>query len=117
MTDIYTQAGISRGCLYNYYKDKDDILYDLIVEKYNLINFLELALNEVYRVFNTNIREKTIDKMFKCHEFRSIYAIFLIESKDNKNFKKLNKQIKLKFIDYFKKKNLDKFICLEGNKF
>lgn len=55
--------------------------------------------------------------MFKCHEYRSIYAIFLIESKDNQNLKKLNKQIKLKFIDYFNKKNLDKCICLEGNKF
>ncbi|ERT64601.1 hypothetical protein HMPREF3229_01097 [Peptoniphilus harei] len=29
----------------------------------------------------------------------------------------MNKQIKLRFIDYFNKKNLDKFICLEGNKF
>lgn len=117
MTDIYKQAGISTGCLYSYYKRKNDILYDLILEKFNLINFLELILKEVDSILYVNIRKIIIDKMYKCHEFRSMYAIFLVESKDNQSLKKLNKQIKLRFIDYFNKKNLERFICLEGNKF
>lgn len=39
-------------------KNKNDILSELIFERFSLINFLELTLNEVDRVFNTNIRKK-----------------------------------------------------------
>ena len=38
MEDVAKQTGISKGCLYNYYKNTHEILYDLVAYyKYNII--------------------------------------------------------------------------------
>lgn len=69
-------SGNKYRMLNSYYKRKEDILYDLISEKFNFVKFIEFVLKDVDSIINTNIIEILIDKIFSCEEFRSIYAIF-----------------------------------------
>src|SRR3712207_472809 len=55
MEDVAKQAGISKGCLYNYYKNTYDILYDLVAYyKYNIVENISSIINE-YGKFNSSI--------------------------------------------------------------
>ncbi|HEN7857963.1 TetR/AcrR family transcriptional regulator [Streptococcus agalactiae] len=97
MEDVAKKAGISKGCLYNYYKNTYEILYDLVAYyKYNIIEKTSLII-DMYGEFEDSdmIVNSITDMIFNEKEIRGIYIIFLIEVHNNEKLKKLYRKIKI----------------------
>ncbi len=95
MEDVARKAKISKGCLYSYYKNTYEILYDLVAYyKYNIIENISSIVNE-YGKFNSFsvLTSNIIDMIFKEKEIRAVYVIFLIEIQNDKKLKMLYKEI------------------------
>ncbi|KXB92880.1 transcriptional regulator, TetR family [Veillonellaceae bacterium DNF00751] len=97
MEDVAKKAGISKDCLYNYYKNTYEILYDLVAYyKYNIIEKTSLII-DMYGEFEDSdmIVNSITDMIFNEKEIRGIYIIFLIEVHNNEKLKKLYRKIKI----------------------
>ncbi|MCK4041931.1 TetR/AcrR family transcriptional regulator [Streptococcus suis] len=96
MEDVAKQAGISKGCLYNYYKNTYDILYDLVAYyKYNIIEKTNSMINMHGKFYTSDmIMNNIINMLFEEKETRKIYIIFLIEIHNNEKLKTLYRKIK-----------------------
>lgn len=96
MEDVAKQAQISKGCLYNYYKNTYDILYDLVAYyKYNIIEKTNSMINMHGKFYTSDmIVNNIIDMIFKEKEIRKIYIIFLIEIHNNEKLKTLYREMK-----------------------
>lgn len=97
MEDVAKKAGISKGCLYNYYKNTYEILYDLVAYyKYNIIEKTSLII-DMYGEFEDSdvIVNNITDMIFNEKEIRKIYIIFLIEVHNNEKLTKLYRKIKI----------------------
>ncbi|ETJ99449.1 transcriptional regulator, TetR family [Eubacterium nodatum ATCC 33099] len=78
MEDVARKAGISEGCLYSYYKNTYEILYDLVAyHKYNIIEKINSIIN-MHGKFDTSdiMVNNIIDMILKEKEIREIYIIF-----------------------------------------
>ena len=96
MEDIMKAAGLSKGGLYHHYKSTHDILYDIMMmgNEYR---------NEVIMEFvsaNSNLSKKDIivelltDKILDRNEYKSLYAMFLLECKKNEKYRKLYERLR-----------------------
>ena len=97
MEDVAKKARISKGCLYNYYKNTYEILYDLVAYyKYNIIEKTSLII-DMYGEFEDSdvIVNNITDMIFNEKEIRKIYIIFLIEVHNNEKLTKLYRKIKI----------------------
>ncbi|MFH6719942.1 TetR/AcrR family transcriptional regulator [Streptococcus suis] len=96
MEDVAKQAGISKGCLYNYYKNTHDILYDLVAYyKYNIIEKINSMIDMHGKFYTSDmIMNNIINMLFEEKEIRKIYIIFLIEIHNNEKLETLYKKIK-----------------------
>ena len=96
MEDVAKQANISKGCLYSYYRNTYEILYDLVAyHKYNIIEKINSIVN-IHSEFDDSdmIVNNIIDMIFKEKEIRKIYIIFLIEIHNNEKLKILYREMK-----------------------
>lgn len=96
MEDVAKQANISKGCLYSYYRNTYEILYDLVAyNKYNIIEKINSIVN-IHSEFDDSdmIVNNIIDMIFKEKEIRKIYIIFLIEIHNNEKLKTLYREMK-----------------------
>ena len=96
MEDVPKQIGISKGCLYNYYKNTHEILYDLVAYyKYNIIEKINSMIDVHGKFYISDmIINNIINMLFKEKEIRKIYIIFLIEIHNNEKLKTLYRKIK-----------------------
>lgn len=105
MEDIMKAAGLSKGGLYHHYKSTHDILYDIMMmgNEYR---------NEVIMEFvsaNSNLSKKEIivelltDKILDRNEYKSLYAMFLLECKKNEKYRKLYERLRRDTCENYKK--------------
>ena len=112
LSEIATGAGIKKQTIYNYFKDKDDLFYEMI--KMELLNFFSTKTSEVKQL--TEIEpDKALKKIFFsiCNYYTDIKKLkfwrwmLLIESKDlfercrdviRENEREFYHRIKIEFI-------------------
>ena len=96
MEDVAKQANISKGCLYSYYRNTYEILYDLVAYyKYNIIEKINSMIDVHGKFYISDmIINNIINMLFKEKEIRKIYIIFLIEIHNNEKLKTLYRKIK-----------------------
>lgn len=113
MEDVIKEVGMSKGGVYHHYKSTVDMLYDIMLKgndyRFNKVSdFIEknpdMSLEEM-------AVELVIAKMFDENNFMSIYAMFLMECKENSRLRKLRDEMKsnltLEFLDFLEKNNLE----------
>lgn len=113
MEDVIREVGMSKGGVYHHYKSTVDMLYDIMLKgndyRFNKVSdFIEknpdMSLEEM-------AVELVIAKMFDENDFMSIYAMFLMECKENSRLRKLRDEMKsnltLEFLDFLEKNNLE----------
>ena len=113
MEDVIKEVGMSKGGVYHHYKSTVDMLYDIMLKgndyRFNKVSdFIEknpdMSLEEM-------AVELVIAKMFDENDFMSIYAMFLMECKENSRLRKLRDEMKsnltLEFLDFLEKNNLE----------
>ena len=113
MEDVIKEVGMSKGGVYHHYKSTVDMLYDIMLKgndyRFNKVSdFIkknpDMSLEEM-------AVELVIAKMFDENDFMSIYAMFLMECKENSRLRKLRDEMKsnltLEFLDFLEKNNLE----------
>lgn len=113
MEDVIKEVGMSKGGVYHHYKSTVDMLYDIMLKgndyRFNKVSdFIEknpdMSLEKM-------AVELVIAKMFDENDFMSIYAMFLMECKENGRLRKLRDEMKsnltLEFLDFLEKNNLE----------
>lgn len=113
MEDVIKEVGMSKGGVYHHYKSTVDMLYDIMLKgndyRFNKVSaFIEknpdMSLEEM-------AVELVIAKMFDENDFMSIYAMFLMECKENSRLRMLRDEMKsnltLEFLDFLEKNNLE----------
>lgn len=113
MEDVIKEVGMSKGGVYHHYKSTVDMLYDIMLKgndyRFNKVSdFIEknpdMSLEKM-------AVELVIAKMFDENDFMSIYAMFLMECKENSRLRKLRDEMKsnltLEFLDFLEKNNLE----------
>lgn len=100
MEDIISQSGMSKGGVYNYYKSTADILYDLMIEgtKYRFQVIRKILPNKGQPTEDI-LLESILDKLFDSNDFKTIYAILLLEMRYDSKLKQLYEKIKQESID------------------
>ena len=123
MTDVANRTGLSKGGLYHHYKNTEEILFDLMVmgvryrdeetDRY-IIEHRDLSIEDA-------IIEAFTLKMFEYNEYKSIYAMFLIETEKNRRLKSLYNDLiegeKKKYIKFLKENHVEYLSCLADNEF
>lgn len=95
MEDIVELSGMSKGGVYNYYKSTSDILYDIMMVG------MQYRMDSVWQALSTHpnqpkeeiVLESLIDKMTDYNDFKAIYVIFLIESRNNPKLQSLYRKL------------------------
>lgn len=96
MEDITRAAGLSKGGLYHHYKSTHDILYDIMM----LGNEYRNKVITKFMTVNSDLSKKELlvetltDKMLDRNEYKSLYAMFLLECKKNERCRELYERLK-----------------------
>ena len=123
MEDVIKETGMSKGGVYRYYKSTIDMLYD-IMERGNEYRF-DLVGEFVKKNPDMTKEELAIElvleKMFAQNEYKSIYAMFLMECGKNEKLKELNCRLQKKMLDEFlefaQRSGLDILKCFANDDF
>lgn len=123
MEDIMRASGLSKGGLYHHYHSTTEILYDLMMlgneKRFELSedfmkNHIEISREEM-------ILEITLSKILDQNEYKSLYAILLMEAKKDERLQelliKLNEDSQQEFLQFIKKNQLEELACLVSEEF
>ncbi|RDY22444.1 TetR/AcrR family transcriptional regulator [Romboutsia maritimum] len=123
MEGVINEVGMSKGGVYNYYKNTSDMLYDIMIQG-NEQRFEQIGdfMKKHPDLSNEELAiELTILKIFDKNEYKSIYAMFLIESEKDERLKKLQikifKDSKKEFLEFIESHNLKRLSCLVNDEF
>ncbi|RRD94935.1 TetR/AcrR family transcriptional regulator [Clostridiales bacterium COT073_COT-073] len=102
MEDIIAESGMSKGGVYNYYKNTSDILHDLMIAgtKYRFQIMAKDFSNQQLSGQEILV-EAMIDKMLDYNEYKAIYAILLQEMKYDEKLRQLYERLKQESMDMF----------------
>ena len=91
MEDIIIETSLSRGGVYYHYKNKVDILHDLMREGMAYrVDKINEVLAEYSGELNANaVAHMIVDKVLDESELMSVYAIYLQATKNNDDLKNL----------------------------
>lgn len=122
MEDVIAEVGMSKGGVYRHYKSTSAMLYDLMVDgNYHYFNFFSDFIKDSNLKMKDIMVEASVLKMIDKNEYKSLYAIFLIESQKNPKLKELRSEIKEKgkqeFYEFLKRHNMEKLNCLANDDF
>lgn len=114
MEDVIAEAGMSKGGVYRHYKSTADMLYDLMFDgnsdRYDRTDDF-LSLHPDLGMEEMAI-EITVMKMIDQTEYKSLYAMFLMESKKNPRLRELRIEIiersKKEFLEFIHERRLDR---------
>ena len=87
ISQISKKAKISKGLMYNYFKNKEKLLEEIVVEGFNKIAELDLALNHLqenfkyWQLYTALLVQPHVQKKFekKFYEFRELFIASLSE--------------------------------------
>ena len=85
MEDIITETSLSRGGVYYHYKNKVEILHDLMREgmAYRIEKINEFLSSYSGELDGNAVAQMIVDKMLGESELMSVYAIYLQSMKNN----------------------------------
>lgn len=112
MEDIIEASGMSKGGVYNYYKNTAEILYGIMMGgmRYRIAK-MEKEMMSSGMPTEMIFLEGLIDKMIEQNEFKSIYVIFLLESAKDEQLQELYRKLESDSIQmihaYWRTKVLD----------
>lgn len=123
MEDVINAVGMSKGGVYYHYQNTSDMLYD-IMSLGNEVRF-EKVEDFIYKNSDKSKEEIAIElvvlKIFDKNEYKSIYAMLLIEAEKNEKLKELKERIeedsKKAFLDFVKETDLENLSCLVNDDF
>lgn len=104
MEDIVKETGLSKGGLYHHYKSTSNILYDLMC----MGTYLRFERMEAFIKDNPGsspddlLIELTLMKLLDTNDYKSLYAMFLIETKKDANLKALYRRLENEAIQAMK---------------
>lgn len=113
MEDVIKEVGMSKGGVYHHYKSTVDMLYDIMLKgnDYRFHKVSDFIEKNPDMSLEKMAVELVIAKMFDENDFMSIYAMFLMECKENSRLRKLRDEMKsnltLEFLDFLEKNNLE----------
>ena len=101
MEDVIEASGMSKGGVYNYYKNLSEIMYDIMIQGMEYrFGIVEESIKKYKQLSGEDLFvEVLIDKMLDYNEFKPIYAMFMMEIKREDKFKKLYERIQNDSID------------------
>ena len=104
MDDIVKTSGMSTGGVYHYYKNKFDILYDIMVEgNLNRRDIIQKSIYDEGLILSPKLFSRMIiDKILADNDYVKLYVMFLCELKENDDLKELYVKIKKESIQVFK---------------
>lgn len=118
MEDVIAATGMSKGGVYRHYKSTSEMLYDLMLDG----NEYRSDLSEDFMRSHPSASpediaiEITLMKMLDPNEYKSLYAMFLMEAEKNETLKKLRdeliKESAKELRSFLHEHNLDKLIPL-----
>lgn len=123
MEDVINKVGMSKGGVYRHYSSTSDMLYDLMEDgnhiRYHMIDEF-LNNNKNISIDELSV-ETVVMKMLDEVDYKSLYAMFLIETKKNSRLKELKDRImedgKKNFLEFLDKRNLTDLSCLVNEEF
>lgn len=91
MEDIITETSLSRGGVYYHYKNKVEILHDLMREgmAYRVDKINEVLAEYSGELDANSVAHMVVDKVLDESELMSVYAIYLQAMKNNDDLKNL----------------------------
>lgn len=91
MEDIITETSLSRGGVYYHYKNKVEILHDLMREgmAYRVEKINEFLADYPKALDENAAAQMIVDKILDESELMSVYAIYLQAQKNNEELKNL----------------------------
>ncbi len=91
MEDIITETSLSRGGVYHHYKNKVEILHDLMREgmAYRVEKMNEFLASYSGELDTNAAAQMIVDKMLDESELMSVYAIYLQAKKNNEELRNL----------------------------
>lgn len=118
MEDVVAATGMSKGGVYRHYKSTAQMLYDLMLDG----NAYRADLSEAFMHDHAGTSaedlaiEITVMKMLDRNEYKSLYAMFLMEAEKNDMLKKLRDELiansTQELRSFLHKHQLDKLIPL-----
>lgn len=113
MEDVIAEAGMSKGGVYRHYKSTADMLYDLMLDgnsdRYDRMDDFLLCHQELGP--QELAIEISVMKMLDRSEYKSLYAMFLMEVKKNPRMKELKLEIversKKEYLEFIHERHLD----------
>ena len=96
MEDVIDEVQMSKGGVYHYYKSTWEMLHDLLMDGNQYRIDLAGDFAKLHRMRNPLevLVEAIVQKITDENEYKSIYAMFLIEAKENPELARLEKQLK-----------------------
>ena len=96
MEDVVEATGLSKGGLYHYYKNVDDILYDLMVEGMRYRNDIIKDATASYDgpIDPKFVAESIVEKMLDDNPYIPVYVQFLLAKRRNEKLEKLFLKLK-----------------------
>ncbi len=118
MEDVVKKVGMSKGGVYRHYKNTSQMLYDLMLDgnehRYQLIE--KYIAEHPGLPLEDLVVEISVLKLLDQNEYKSLYAIFLLEAEKNFQLKELQQRImkesKEELLDYFHEHKLPNLECL-----
>ncbi|UTC64019.1 TetR/AcrR family transcriptional regulator [Treponema sp. OMZ 788] len=118
MEDVIAATGMSKGGVYRHYKSTAEMLYDLMLDGNEYRSYLSedfMRKHEGISVEDLAI-EIAVMKMLDPNEYKSLYAMFLMEAEKNKKLQKLRDELiknsTKELRSFLQEHNLDKLIPL-----
>lgn len=117
MEDVIFASGMSKGGVYRHYKTTAEMLYDLMIDgNYNRYNMVDdFISNHNYDSIEDIAIELSLQKILDKVEYKTLYAMFLMEAKENPLFKKLQQQIlddsRADFMKFIEQRGLTQLKC------
>lgn len=103
MKDLIRASGLSPGGFYHYYRDKSDVLYDLMREgnRFRFEHMTQYLAAHPDLTGTELLAELLLDKLFDDNDFKPIYAVFLSEMAGDDRLKALYERMMEDFIKVF----------------
>ena len=96
MEDVIAESGLSTGGVYHYYKNTADILYDIMEDgnQYRISATLQHMQHGGYTSPQDMAAQLIADKILDENEYKSLYAVFLLEKAHNPKLQELYTRLK-----------------------
>lgn len=123
MEDVIARSGTSKGGVYYHFKSTKDMLVDLMKggsqDRYDMVT--DYVSENAGLTYEDMITEIFKAKLFDQNDFKTIYAMFLVEAERNEDLKELEKQLMDKsnesFIKYANSIGMPELKCFASEDF